>query len=61
MLSNDLAGLTDWLAGYYAREEPLPVHALGNLVGVMLDIVERAELLEQSTIRHPEDDDADAR
>lgn len=61
MLSNDLAGLTDWLAGYYDRRQPIPVHTIGNLVDVMLDIVERAELLEQSTIRTPEDDDADVR
>jgi len=57
-IRNDYLNLADFCSGYVQRDEPIPVRTARVLVQALLDLADRAELLENATIRAHERPDA---
>ena len=51
MISEDYARISDWVAGFVLRQEQMPMHAQANLAQALMDLADRAALLERSTLR----------
>jgi hypothetical protein len=51
MIRNDYQSAADFVAGYARREEGIPHHATLRLLDMLLDLADRARLLENATIR----------
>ena len=51
MISQDLANLADWVAGYPRRDEPIHVHAAARLAQALMDLSERAQQMELTPFR----------
>lgn len=51
MISEDYARISDWVAGFVLRQEHMPMHAQANLAQALMDLADRAALLERSTLR----------
>ena len=46
-LTSEFHGIADWVAGHALRNEPIEPHAAGHLAAVLLDLADRAKLLQQ--------------
>jgi hypothetical protein len=57
-IRNDYQNAADWVSGYVHRDEPIPVRAANRLLDTLLDLADRARLLEDATIRAHERPDA---
>jgi hypothetical protein len=57
-IRNDTLSLADWVAGYARQEQGIPQHATVRLLDALLDLADRARLLEDATIHAHERPDA---